>query len=161
CGEATQNSAQYLMDTFGPAHLDPATVAIDAPADGTWVKPGFAVHATAMSQLSLASAELDIDGSQTSSLTKPPLAFNAPSTLGGGDHTITVSATDSGARQASASVTVHVVASCAGGQSCPSGFGCLGGLCLPNEQTPGGLGAPCTDNADGITNSRGTDVAEH
>jgi MYXO-CTERM domain-containing protein len=104
---------------------------------------------------------LQIDGTNASSVSKPPLAFNAPSSLSGGDHTITVTATDAGSRMASASVTVHVVASCAAGESCDHGFECLGGYCLPNASTPGGLGATCTQNSDCITNTCGTDGTDH
>ncbi len=161
CGQPTQNSEQYLMDTMGPAHLDPATLTIDSPADGSWVEPGVAVHATMMSQLSVTSALLQVDGANETSLTKPPLAFDLPSSLSGGDHTITVTATDTAARQVSASITLHVTASCSDGQKCDKGFGCLGGYCLPNAQTPGGLGATCTQSSDCITGQCGTDGTAH
>ena len=161
CGNPTQNSFQYLMDTMGPAHLDPASMMITSPADGAWVKPGFKVVATAMSQLSVKSSDLQIDGTNASSLTAPPLVFNTPPTLPGGDHTITVSATDAAARMFSASVGIHVVASCANGEKCADHFGCLGGVCLPDGQTPGGLGATCTDNNSCITGQCGTDGNQH
>jgi MYXO-CTERM domain-containing protein len=161
CGQPTQNSAQYLMDTMGPAHLDPASVTIDSPGDGAWVEPGFPVHATMMSQLSVTSALFQVDGANETSLSKPPLTFDLPSSLSGGDHTIAVTATDSASRQVSASITVHVTASCSDGQSCGKGFGCLGGYCLPDSRTPGGLGATCTQNTDCITGQCGTDGTDH
>jgi uncharacterized protein (TIGR03382 family) len=161
CGQPTQNSAQYLMDTMGPAHLDPASITIDSPGDGAWVEPGIPVHATLMSQLSVTNALFQIDGANETSLEKPPLTFNLPSSLSGGDHTITVTATDSAARQVSASITVHVTASCSDGQSCAKSFGCLGGYCVPDSRTPGGLGATCTQNTDCITGQCGTDGTDH
>jgi hypothetical protein len=157
CSNPTQNSAQYLMDTFGPAHLDPATLTIDSPADGAWVKPGFAIHATSMSQLSVTQAQLQIDGTTSTTVMAAPLAFNAPSDIAGGDHTIAVNATDMASRQYGAQVTVHVTASCPVGGSCDHGFGCLGGYCLPEASVPGGLGATCTQNSDCITGVCGTD----
>ena len=161
CGNPTQNSYQYLMDTMGPAHLDPATLQITTPADGAWVKPGFPVRADAMSQLSVDSGELDIDGAMASSVAAPPLAFNAPTSLAGGDHTIKVTATDAGARMFSASVNVHLVGACASDGTCPASFACLGGECLPNAATPGGLGATCTDDAGCITGSCASDGTNH
>lgn len=155
CGNATQNSAQYLTDTFGPAQLEPATLSIDSPADGAWIIPGAEIHATAHSQLSVATGELDIDGASSAQLTAPPLVFATPSTLAAGDHTLQISATDVGGRTFSASIGVHVVAACASG--CAHGFGCLGGYCLPESDQPGGLGATCTNSADCITGTCATD----
>jgi hypothetical protein len=161
CGGSQQNSVQYLNDTFGPAQLDPPSLAIATPADGSWVTPGFAVRATAISQLSTQTGALAIDGAQTSTAMEPaPLVFNAPNDLAGGDHVVTVTATDSGARIFSASVTVHVTASCVTG-SCDSGFSCLGGHCLPGADVAGGLGATCTDNVSCITGACGTDGNQH
>lgn len=160
CGNPTQNSYQYLMDTMGPAHLDPATLTITTPTDGAWVKPGFAVRADAMSQLSVVSGELDLDGTMASSVASPPLAFNAPTSVAGGDHAVTVSATDASGRMFSSSVNVHVVGACDNG-SCAAGFKCLGAQCLPDAETPGGLGATCTDDASCITGSCASDGTNH
>jgi hypothetical protein len=157
CGGTQQNSFQYLADTIGPSHLDPATVAITAPADGAWVLPGFVVHAQMMSQVSARAGDLQIDGAVTQSVAEPPLVFNAPATLAAGDHVISVDATDAAARTVTASVTVHQVASCAGGASCDKGFGCLGGYCLPTNGVAGGLGSTCTDNSECITGTCGSD----
>ena len=161
CGGPTQNSAQYLMDTFGPGHLDPATLTITSPADATWVKPGFAIHAESMSQLSVQSATLGIDGATTSSVTTGPLVFNAPQTLTKGDHVISVTATDAAARTYGNQITVHVVGSCASGAACDGGTKCLGGYCLPDANTPGGLGATCTASDECITNLCGNGGDQH
>jgi uncharacterized protein (TIGR03382 family) len=161
CGGTTQNSAQFLLDTFGPAHLDPPSMTIAAPTEGTWVKPGFKVRAEATSQLSIKSSALAIDGTTSQSITQTPLVFDTPASLAGGDHKITVSATDSGSRSFSADVNVHVVASCASGGACANDFKCLGGYCLPSASVPGGLGATCADGAGCITGTCGTDGNEH
>ena len=161
CSNPTQNSAQYLMDTFGPAQLEPASLSIDSPADGSWVKPGFVVRGTSMSQLSTTTATLQIDGANASTATDGTLVFNAPMTLAGGDHTLTVNATDTALRTFGTSITVHVTASCPSGGGCDKGFGCLGGFCLPEADVTGGLGATCTQASDCITNSCGTDGTDH
>jgi MYXO-CTERM domain-containing protein len=155
CGGQTQNSAQYLMDTFGPTNLMPATLAITSPADGAWVKPGFTVKATVVSQLSVLSSTLAVDGSNTSTSQTGALSFTAPTSLGGGDHVIAVNATDAAQRTFGNMITVHVPASCDANTPCAGATKCLGGLCLPDATTPGGLGATCTDNSQCITNACG------
>jgi uncharacterized protein (TIGR03382 family) len=107
------------------------------------------------------SAELDLDGAMTSSVASLPLAFNAPASLVGGDHAVTVAATDASGRMFSASVNVHVVAACGSDGSCATGFKCLGNQCLPDAETPGGLGATCTDDASCITSSCASDGMNH
>jgi uncharacterized protein (TIGR03382 family) len=161
CGGQKQNSFQYLMDTMGPAHLDPATLAITKPADDAWVKPGFTIKADAMSQLSIKQADLSIDGANASSVDAAPLVFHAPETLAGGDHVIAVDATDAAARTFGAQVTVHVTPTCGDGAKCSDGLSCLGGYCLPGANVAGGLGGDCTTNDDCITGSCGTDGSTH
>jgi uncharacterized protein (TIGR03382 family) len=159
-GVNTENSYQYLMDTFGPSHLDPASLTISTPADGAWVKPGFPLRGVSMSQLSVRSGALAVDGAPVATVPSPPLAFNAPASVTAGDHTFTMSATDAGDRTYSADVHVHVIASCEVGSSCDGGFKCLGGLCLPAANVPGGLGATCTDNGSCITDACGSDGSQ-
>jgi uncharacterized protein (TIGR03382 family) len=158
CNNQKQNSAQYLMDTLGPSHLDPATLTIDSPADGAWVLPGFLVHATSMSQLSVTTASLAIDGTGMG-MTTPPLLFSTPIELAKGDHTVTITATDTAGRTYSNQITVHVVGYCSAG--CDSDTKCLGGYCLPAADVAGGLGATCTDDASCVTGTCGTDGTSH
>jgi MYXO-CTERM domain-containing protein len=161
CGGQKQNSYQYLMDTMGPAHLDPASLAITSPADGQWVKPGFTVKADAMSQLSIKQASLQIDGASADSTDGTPLVFQAPAQLAGGDHVVAVNATDAGARTFGGQVTVHVTPTCGTDGKCDDGLKCLGGYCLPGADIAGGLGAECTSNDACITGSCGTDGSTH
>jgi hypothetical protein len=160
CGGPKQNSTRYLLDTFGPANLTPPSMLISSPADGAWVKPGFRVKADPMSQLSVATATLAIDGAQTQRLDAGPFVFTAPGALAGGDHAVTVAASDSGARSFDASITVHVTPACGGDGSCPSNLHCLGGFCLPGADVDGGLGATCTSNDACITGSCGSNGAD-
>jgi MYXO-CTERM domain-containing protein len=146
------------MDTFGPAQLDPASIAITSPADGAWVKPGFSVRAELTSQLSATTGVLAVDGTTAQTIRQgDELLFSSPPSIKGGDHTVSVTTTDAADRTLSAEITVHVTDRCDGGRSCTTGFACLGGLCLPNASTPGGLGATCTVDGDCITGRCGHD----
>ena len=158
CGGEMQNSYQYMLQTFGASNLPPATVAIATPVEGQWVKPGFPIRAQLMSAITgSGGGSLAIDGMQTATATSTaPLAFNAPMTLAGGDHTVTVNATDGGGRSASGSVHVKVTATCSASAPCASNTYCIGGFCVPGNDVDGGLGATCTTNDNCITGQCGT-----
>ena len=133
-------------------------MAITEPADGAWLKPGFNVRFAVMSQLSVMTASLKLDGTQAQSIEQgDPYVFSTPTSLAGGDHAISVVAKDSAAREVSSQITVHVVDRCDAATTCKSDFHCLGGYCLPGSKVPGGLGAVCTANEDCITGSCGSD----
>ncbi len=156
CGGTTQNSYQYMSATFGGANLPPPTLALSTPIEGQWVKPGFPIRAQLTSVLGATSATLAIDGVQTATLSPGPFGFNAPATLAGGDHMVSVTGTDGGGRMVTETVRVHVTGACSGAARCDDGFHCLGGFCLPGKQVDGGLGADCTSNDTCITDSCGS-----
>lgn len=158
CGNAKQNSYEYMLTTFGASNLPPATVAIATPIEGQWVKPGFPVRAELMSAITgTGGGALSIDGAQTSTASATaPLAFNAPTTLAGGDHAVTVTATDGGGRSASATVNVKVTAACSAATPCAANTYCIGGFCVPGKEVDGGLGATCTTNDNCISGQCGT-----
>jgi len=156
CGGNKQNSYQYLMDTFGPPHLDPGSVSITEPKDGDWVKPGFTVKFALMSQLSMTKGSLNIDGSPSQQITPGADSVKSPAQLAGGDHVIEVQTVDSANRMFTSQITVHVTAAC-NVTPCAGDFHCLGGYCLPGAETPGGLGATCTGNDQCITDLCGSD----
>jgi MYXO-CTERM domain-containing protein len=158
CGGRKQNSYQYLMDTFGPKTLEPATLTITHPKDGAWVKPGVKVRFEMMSQLSVTTASLLVDGAAKASIGKmEALVLATPADLAAGDRMLTVVAKDTADREITGQTAVHVTASCADGASCAKGFGCLGGYCLPGADIAGGLGAPCANNDDCVTGTCGSD----
>lgn len=158
CGGTKQNSYQYLMDTFGPKNLEPASMTITSPADGAWVLPGFNVRFEVISQLSVRTASLKVDDATTQSITQhDPHVFSTAQDLAGGAHTITVVATDAADRELTGQITVNVTPRCDGATACDKGFNCLGGYCLPGPDISGGLGAPCTGNDQCITGTCGSD----
>ncbi|MGE0547415.1 MAG: hypothetical protein AB7O24_21105 [Kofleriaceae bacterium] len=161
CFPSTQNSFRYLNNTFGLASgLADATIAIDAPNDGQWVKPEFPIRASMGSPLELLNSNVTIDGQTLGKLVELPLVWNAPASYTSGEHTIAVTATDFGDRTVSASVKVNVMSSCASGASCDSGFHCLGGFCMPGREIDGGLGAACSSNDQCSTGACSSDGAD-
>ncbi len=161
CFPSTQNSFRYLKETFGLAPgIGEPTLTINAPKNGAWVKPGFPINGSFTSPLTTLEAYLTIDNGTRQDAADGVLAWNAPATIGAGQHTVTVSAADYGDRTATQTVTVNVTATCGSGGSCADGFSCLGGFCLPGSNVAGGLGATCVTNGDCVTNtcmSDGTD----
>ncbi len=162
CGSATQNSYQYMLQTFGASNLPPATLSIATPTENQWVRPGFPVRAQLSSMISGSSGgSLSIDGAQTATAAAAaPLAFNAPMTISGGDHTITVSGSDGGGRSAMATVHVKVTAACSSTTPCSATTNCIGGFCVPGSDVGGGLGSTCTANDTCITGQCGTAQGE-
>ena len=153
CGGTTQNSYTYMSQLFGDAPLPPAELEISTPTEGQWVLPGFPVRAVLRSVLGATSATLAIDGTTTATLSPGPFGFNAPATLPGGKHTVTVSAQDGGARVVTGTVNVNVAATCGADKGCADDLHCLGGYCIPGADAVGGLGARCTTN-DGCVTGR-------
>jgi MYXO-CTERM domain-containing protein len=157
CGGATQNSFRFLMDTFGPANLAPATIEFQSPTDGGWIRPGDAVRVKITNQLTVTSAGLAVDGAAGPTVGQGPFVFNLPTSTTGGAHQLTVTAQDTGNRTTTGAISVNVTASCASGATCADGTHCLGGFCLPGADVAGGLGAACTTNDACVTGSCGTD----
>ncbi|MGE0551661.1 MAG: MYXO-CTERM sorting domain-containing protein [Kofleriaceae bacterium] len=146
CGGPTQNSYQYMLETFGSSDLEMPTFSFVGPTDGQWVKPTFNVLAEMTSQLTPGTAQLTIDGKMVGELPGGPYAFTVPSTLSPGQHTLNLTGFDSGARRASATATINVTSSCQTAENCDDGFYCMGGYCLPDSSVAGGLGAECVSN---------------
>ncbi|MGE0867947.1 MAG: MYXO-CTERM sorting domain-containing protein [Kofleriaceae bacterium] len=160
CGGSTQNSVQYLLDTFGASDLAMPTFSFVGPTPGQWVKPQFNVLAEMTSQLEPQSAALTIDGEMVGELATGPFMFKVPSTLTPGEHTLTLSGFDSGGRPANATATVTVTDACAATADCDDGFYCMGGYCVPDSSVAGGLGAECANNescATGMCGKRDDD----
>jgi uncharacterized protein (TIGR03382 family) len=160
CFQSTnlQNSFRYLKDVFGlKPGLAESSLVISTPKEGMYVRPGFPVTATYTSPLLTLSAHMAIDGGTQQPAANGVFAWNAPATIGAGDHSVTVAATDYADRMATQTINVKVMASCTASDSCGSGFSCLGGFCLPGRDVEGGLGATCVGNNDCSTASCASD----
>ncbi len=160
CFQSTnlQNSFRYLKDVFGLAPgLAESTLSIVTPKDGMYVKPGFPVTAVYSSPLLTLSANMALDNGTQQPAANGVLAWNAPASIGAGDHSVSVSAVDYADRTSSQTVNVKVMEACTSSDSCASGFACLGGFCLPGRDVDGGLGATCEANNECSTGSCSSD----
>ncbi|MBK9069419.1 MAG: hypothetical protein IPL79_00185 [Myxococcales bacterium] len=147
CGPSKQNSWEYLMNLFGPSTPIPPTVSISVPPDGARVAQGFAVKAIYNDDVGVEKAELYIDGVLISTGTSEPFVFNAPTDLAPGMHQVVVRAYDvQDAVGISAPVNVEIGPPCVRPSECGAGNTCFLGECVPGPDTPGGMGAPCSEN---------------
>ena len=122
---ANQNSVQLLLARVGAADLVAPTLAITAPHDGATVNPGFEVDATAMDNISVASATLLIDGVAAGTMPGAgPFVFTTDSSLANGQHTVEVQVTDPHGNIATSMVDVTIGH---GGSGSGSGSGSGGG----------------------------------
>ncbi len=147
---STQNSYQTLLTLFGAGSPTPPVVAITAPLQGASVKAGFNVTATATDDSFVTKVEMRIDNTLiTPVLMTTPYAFNAPTTLGDGPHTIEITAYDAHGTPGTKSITVNIGPPCTSADMCPNTTdACIGGRCVPGPGVDGGLGATCTANTD-------------
>jgi hypothetical protein len=162
-GSQTQNSYAEILALFGAGNPTPPAVAITSPQDGANVQPGFPVVATVMSPYGPPSkAELRVDGTLVLALTSQPYAFNAPSTLGNGSHTVEVTGYDNQGVTGKKQISVYIGAPCQKPADCPVNTDtCIGGRCVPGPGVQGGLGMKCTDGtqcASGQCASDGTNM---
>ena len=107
---AEQNSHALLLERIGAAgtgDIDPPSVAIQSPADGATVQPGFAITAAISDDVTVKFATLMIDGEAVASLTTAPWTFTAPSELAPGAHVVEIKATD-GANERIATIEITI-----------------------------------------------------
>ncbi len=159
CGGDTQNSFQYLVDTFGlQPDLAPSTLVLAAPGTGQHVEPGFGISAAFSGPLSMNTFTLAIDGVAYATSTGPVLAFNGPTPLALGAHVVAATATDALERPATATATVHYAPACDAATACPQDGLCLGGTCYAHATVAGGLGATCAAPIECSSNLCGHDA---
>ncbi len=148
-GSPTQNSFARIQSLFGAGTPTPPTVSILAPKLGDIVVPGFPVAVEATDDNGLSRVELYVDGMLTSQLASSPYAFNAPSTLTDGTHTVKVIAIDIYGANKEASVQVVIGKKCGKPADCPKDTDtCIGGRCVPGPGVQGGLGSTCNSGSD-------------
>lgn len=146
---STQNSYATLTNLFGPGTPTPPIVSISQPLQGASVKAGFIVQATATDDSSITKCELYVDGALVQSITTMPYAFNAPDSLGDGNHMVEVRAYDVHGTPGSKMINVNIGPPCQSSSECPNATdACIGGRCVPGPGVTGGLGESCTANSD-------------
>ncbi len=155
CGTAngagpTQNTFRTLQRTFGLAEgLEGIEVSLDNPAEGAWLKPGFAMSASYTMPLDRLEARFYVGDTLAATVGKTgQMITTTPTTIPPGDYAAKVSITDFGDRTAETTRNVHVLGSCAGGEACPANFACLNETCYPAADVTGGLGAACEANGE-------------
>jgi uncharacterized protein (TIGR03382 family) len=159
CPDAMPSSYQLIQSFFGVGSPNPPAVAIDWPADGKQVQPGFTVRATAMDDAAIDHVELWIDGAMVASAATAPYAFLGLQ-LAPGPHAIEARAVAVTTLVAVADVSVTMGSPCTADRGCTGTDACVGGICVPGPNAQGGLGAQCTANdncVDGLCASDGSD----
>jgi hypothetical protein len=157
CGGATQNSVQHILQVFGSAIPSPPEVTITEPLPNTAVQPGFVVRADIEDNDGLDSASLYVDGSLVMTIEIPPFVFNAPSSMGDGDHEIEIRAVDKQGTEGSDSIAIVVGEPCTKSSQCDAGEACVDGRCVAGPGTDGGLGESCESGADCVSGLCGDD----
>jgi MYXO-CTERM domain-containing protein len=160
CGGSNMNSFADIMDTFGSSTPTPPTVKFTAPANGaTNLDPEFPIRAEITDDIGVIKAELRIDGQLVSTLEKPPWVWNAPKTLGQGNHILEVTGYDVGGTPAKAMINAAIGAPCGGSDDCDGTDVCVDGRCVPGGGVEGGLGTTCQGNNDCFSNQCAMDAS--
>ncbi len=150
-----QDSNQQMLDNIGPRGQDttPPTVNITSPANGAEIAPGTLVTATAVDNLAVDHATLEMDGTEIRQLDAPPWEFALSALTPDGAHTLTVRAWDISNNMGFARINVTVKRGsgmdCATNDDCPSGEICQSQICVTDPgPAPGDPFSPCTTNDD-------------
>jgi MYXO-CTERM domain-containing protein len=160
CGGAGQNSYAFIQQAFGPGTDTPPTVAISEPVDGTSVRKGFVVAATAADDIDIERVELTINSKLIGSLVAPPYTFNVPPTISDGVQAVEVRAYDIYGAAATAQIEVTQGVPCASADQCLEEETCVDGRCVLGPGSPGGLGEVCQMNEDCASFRCGDDGSE-
>jgi hypothetical protein len=108
----------------------------------------------------VAKAEFRLDGMLIKTLEEGPWNFNAPPSISQGAHKVEVTGIDRGGNQVKATVNVAYGTVCMSAADCTTaGNVCVDGHCVAGPGMPGGLGSPCTGNADCSSGQCGSDGA--
>jgi uncharacterized protein (TIGR03382 family) len=158
--QPTQNEIQTILGLFGPKDATPPTMSITSPENGAGVQAGFEVDVSCTSADGVQSVTVTLDGQDLPADTTAPYAVKTPSSLANGSHHITARCLAVNLADASQSIDVTVGAACHTSSDCPDQTDtCYNGACIPGSGAMGGLGSPCTGNAQcasGMCASDGT-----
>ncbi len=159
CGGSTMNSFTQILQMFGSSTPTPPSVVFATPANNaTGLGAGFGITANAMDDVGVSKVELRIDGQLVSTLTNFPYAWNAPATLGQGNHILKVTAYDVGGSTAESTITAAIGTACGSPDDCDKDTDtCVDGRCVPGDGVTGGLGTVCVTNTDCASGQCGAD----
>jgi hypothetical protein len=120
----------------------------------------FSIRGDLTDDIGMSSAELRIDGKLIATLDAAPWAWNAPKTLGQGNHTLEITGYDVGGTPSKASIKVTLGTPCEESSDCESGSTdvCVDGRCVPGGGVQGGLGTTCMGNSDCFSDQCGSDA---
>jgi hypothetical protein len=148
-GAQTQNDVQIITTLFGDSVASPPVVTIISPRVGDSVAPGFTVTTEISDDMTVASADLRIDGVLVQHLAATPYTFTGPTTLADGTHSIEVSGYDNMGAPGRARVQVIVGPGCKAASDCPEDTStCIAGRCVAGPDVAGGLGQTCVASTD-------------
>ncbi len=159
-GQATQNEVTLITSLFGSSAPDttPPTVTITSPANNASVMPGFSIAATVTDDQAVGMAEAKLDGTSLGVKTSAPFTWTAPQNLTQGAHHLEVVGTDLKGNTANAAIDVSYGTACTQNSDCTGANEvCNNGVCVAGPGAQGGLGSPCTGNADCASGSCGDD----
>lgn len=162
CGGSQMNSFQEIMQTFGGSTPTPPTVDIQTPKEGDIVAAMFPIKAAISDDISVTKAELYIDGQLVNTSTQSiggVFVWNAPASIGQGNHTIKVIGYDVALTKAEVTVNVTLGAPCKKPGDCSKDTDtCVDGRCVPGSGVQGGLGSACVANTDCASGQCGADA---
>lgn len=149
CGNAqTQNDVQVISALFGGGQTPPE-VKIVSPKIGDTVESGFSVSADITDDVTVASAELRVDGALIASAAAPPWVFTGPAAIADGTHTVEVTGYDNVGTPGRSRIQVIAGPGCKAVSDCPDATSaCIGGRCVVGPGVAGGLGQVCTAVSD-------------
>lgn len=158
CGGSSMNSYAMILGTFGSSTPTPPSVNITSPKNGDSVQAGFPIRAEITDDVAINKAELHIDGQLVGTLTAAPWVWNAPMTLGQGNHTLKVTGYDIGNTPSDQTITVAIGAPCSKSEDCGGTNACVDGRCVAGPGVDGGLGDSCASNTECASNQCGSDT---
>jgi uncharacterized protein (TIGR03382 family) len=149
CGGSQMNSFKEILDTFGGSTPTPPTVQIYSPEDGAvGLQPEFPIQSSCTDDVSVSKVELRIDNQLVSTLESMPFVWNAPKSLGNGNHAIEVTCYDVANTPSKATIHASLGMPCNSATDCQANFVCMDGRCIAGGNVEGGLGTTCDSNSD-------------
>lgn len=160
-GTATQDDIKITTALFGPAGAKEPTLDVKNPLDGSAQAPGFTIDVECTSPDGIQEVDISIDGIPRATLKTTPYTYTTPTNLTEGPHQVKVLCATNLQAIAIATPTVLIGQPCDNGACATAGYVCFDGACIAGPESPGGVGATCTTNADCIGGSCASDGTQN